>query len=86
MRRLFVRSFLNTEAFQRDPERYLPQYDGYCAFGVAMGQRFDVDPKTGQVIDGKLYLNLNHKILAEFNQDAPGFIQRADEKWPEVRS
>ena len=72
------------EMFDREPEKYVPQYDGYCAFGVAMGQLFDVDPKTGQVIDGKLYVNLNRKILADFNKDAKGYIAEAEKNWPDV--
>jgi uncharacterized membrane protein YkgB/YHS domain-containing protein len=74
------------EMFDAEPEKYLPQYDGYCAFGVAVGQLFDVDPRTGQVIDGKLYVNLNKKILGEFNKDPRGHIDKADANWPGLQS
>ena len=80
----YFASVQHKELFDREPERYLPQYDGYCAFGVAMGQLFDVDPKTGQVIDGKLYVNLNRKILADFNKNVKSYIEQADKKWPDV--
>ena len=72
------------QTFDRDPEQYIPQFNGYCAFGVAMGQLFDVDPRTGQVIDGRLYVNLNRKILADFNKNATGYIEEAERNWPDV--
>lgn len=80
----YFASVKHQQMFDREPEKYVPQYDGYCAFGVAMGQLFDVDPKTGQVIDGKLYVNLNRKILADFSKDARGYIEEAERNWPDV--
>lgn len=80
----YFASMEHKETFDRNPAKYVPQYDGYCAFGVAMGQLFDVDPKTGQVIDGKLYVNLNRKILADFKKDAKGYIEEAEKNWPGV--
>lgn len=46
--------------FKASPEKFLPQFDGYCAFAVAqMNQKVPVDPKTFRVDDGKLYLFFN---------------------------
>ncbi|MEM8873221.1 MAG: YHS domain-containing (seleno)protein [Planctomycetota bacterium] len=53
--------------FDADPEKYLPQYGGYCAYGVAIGRKFNADPHTWAIIDGKLYLNLNDQIAEVFN-------------------
>jgi len=83
-RRFHFATLENRDRFQRAPQRYLPQYGGYCALGVSMGQLFDVEPKTGQVIDGKLYVNLNNKILEEFNKDKSGHIKKAEENWPKL--
>ena len=47
------------DAFEDDPERYVPQYGGYCAYGVAVGAKFDGDPHPWRIVDGKFYLNLN---------------------------
>lgn len=50
----------NLNAFKQNPKKYLPQYDGYCAFAVAkMNQKVPVDPETFRVDDGKLYLFYN---------------------------
>ncbi len=55
--------FVNTEhlnSFKANPEKYLPQYDGYCAFAVAqMSKKIPVDPETFRIDDGKLYLFYN---------------------------
>lgn len=55
--------FSNSEhltQFKASPEKFLPQFDGYCAFAVAqMNQKVPVDPKTFRVDDGKLYLFFN---------------------------
>jgi hypothetical protein len=74
----------NRAAFLADPARYLPQYGGFCAWGVAeKGRLFDVDPEAAWTIhDGRLYLNFNAQLNAVFRQDAAGFAARAAGKWP----
>ena len=50
----------NLKLFKENPSKYLPQYDGYCAFAVAkMNKKVPVDPKTFRIDDGKLYLFFN---------------------------
>lgn len=55
--------FVNTKnltAFKSSPSKYLPQYDGYCAFAVAkMNKKVPVNPETFRIDDGKLYLFYN---------------------------
>jgi YHS domain-containing protein len=46
-------------AFEANPEKYVPHYGGFCAYGVAVGAKFDRDPMLWKIVDGKLYLNLN---------------------------
>jgi YHS domain-containing protein len=70
--------------FAADPEKYAPQYGGYCAFGVSRGYAVGVDPTAWKIVDGKLYLNYNHDVQAEWVKDIPGFIARADANWPKV--
>jgi len=47
------------DAFKADPGGYAPAYGGFCAYGVALGKKFDGDPRYWKIVDGKLYLNLN---------------------------
>ena len=74
----------NLAAFEADPERYAPQYGGFCAYGVAVGKKFDGDPLLWKVEDGKLYLNLNEEIYQTFLEDLDGNIDKADGNWPEI--
>ena len=74
------------DTFTADPALYAPQYGGYCAFGTAMGRKFDGDPNAWAVVDGKLYLNLNKNVQARWKEDVPGFIRGAENNWPLIRS
>lgn len=50
----------NLDTFNKDPEHYLPQYGGYCAYAMAMkGEKYGVNPKTYLITDEKLYLFYN---------------------------
>jgi YHS domain-containing protein len=72
------------ERFAADPERYAPQYGGYCAKAVSENQTADVDPEAWKIVDGKLYLNYSPKVQALWEQDIPGRIARADANWPRL--
>ncbi len=74
------------DAFAADPAKYAPQYGGYCAFGTAMGRKFDGDPHAWKVVDDKLYLNLNKNVQERWLTDVPGFIRGAENNWPIIRS
>lgn len=76
----------NRKRFSADPDRYVPQYGGYCAYGVSVGALFPVDVSTWQVRNGKLYLNLNPEILSAFNADFEGAIAKAEKNWPALRA
>ncbi len=71
-------------AFEADPQKYVPRFGGYCAFGVAEGALFPVDINTWQIRDGKLYLNLNPAVLELFNKDVQGYIAKAEKNWPNL--
>ncbi|MBO9478716.1 YHS domain-containing protein [Shimia sp. R11_0] len=73
-------------AFDADPEAYLPQYGGYCAFGAAMGFKFDGDPEYWKIVDGELFLNLSKDIQQRWEEDVPGLIARADDNWVNIES
>jgi YHS domain-containing protein len=71
--------------FVTNPEKYLPQYGGFCAVGTAYGHKVDTDPATGVVVNGKLYLNYNAKASAIFKKDPTGIIDSANSNWPKVK-
>ena len=71
------------DKFAANPEKYAPQYGGFCSWGVAQGKLFDVDPVNGwKVVDGKLYLNFNGDIHKVWEGDPAGFISKANRNWP----
>jgi YHS domain-containing protein len=78
-------SAANRDAFAAAPARYLPAYGGFCAYGVVLGKKFDVDPEAWKVVDGRLYLNLNKKIQATWLADVPGNIAKAETNWPTLK-
>ena len=72
------------KAFAATPEKYAPQFGGFCAYGTAAGHKAAIDPAAFSIVDGKLYLNYNSKVRDKWQQDEPGYIQKAQEAWPTV--
>jgi nicotinamidase-related amidase/YHS domain-containing protein len=72
---------MSKSEFESDPDRYAPQYGGFCAYGVSLGILLPVDITTAQVRNDKLYLNVNSAILEKFNADFDGSIDRANANW-----
>ncbi|KPD13483.1 YHS domain-containing (seleno)protein [Phaeobacter sp. 11ANDIMAR09] len=70
--------------FEANPEAYLPAYGGYCAFGTAMGFKFDGDPEYWKIVDNKLYLNLSKDIQTRWEGNIPGFVQDANGHWENI--
>jgi YHS domain-containing protein len=71
--------------FMANPERYLPAYGGYCAYGVAVGKKFVADPEVWKIVDGKLYLNLDRDIQRRWEKDIPGYLKKADANWSGIK-
>ena len=71
--------------FDSNPGKYVPQYDGYCAYGVSFGKKIEVDPTVFAIVDDKLYLNKNRVIGKSFNKDQKGYIAKADSQWPKIQ-
>jgi YHS domain-containing protein len=74
----------NRDLFARDPEKFAPQYGGFCAYAVSQGYTAPIDPDAWKIIDGKLYLNFDKKVQKLWEQDIPGFISKANANWPGV--
>ena len=75
----------NKESFKLNPERYAPQYGGYCAYGLSRGYKAPTEAGAFTIVDGKLYLNYNFDVRSEWNKDQKGYIGKADKNWPEVK-
>jgi len=76
----------NRDRFASAPQKFAPQYDGYCAFGVARGYKVGIDPLAFKVVSGKLYLNYSRSVQRQWSRDIPGFISKADANWPGLKN
>ncbi|MCA0230438.1 MAG: YHS domain protein [Bacteroidetes bacterium] len=70
------------EAFKANPEKYAPQFGGYCAYGVSENHKSPTDPNAWTIVDQKLYLNYSKKVKELWSKDIPNRIQKANEYWP----
>ncbi len=75
----------NRDRFVKSPERYSPQYGGYCAYAVSQGITADIDPKAWKIVEGKLYLNLSPGVARIWERDVPGYITKANKNWPTLK-
>lgn len=74
----------NRAAFLADPEKYAPQYGGYCAYAVAQGSTAKIEPDVWAIVDGKLYLNYSKDVQSRWQADRDNYIAAADKNWPGV--
>ena len=74
-------SATHRETFLKDPERYAPQYGGYCAWAMTRGEFADVDPTAWRIVSGKLFLNYDAAVQKKWERDVPGHILAADRRW-----
>ncbi len=83
----------NRDAFRKTPTKYLPQFDGFCAWGVgAKSAKYPINPETFEIIDGKLYLFFNGPFngsdfnsLEAWNTDQDNLLKAAAANWPTVQ-
>ena len=51
----YFASEVNKSKFEKSPEKFAPQYGGYCAIAMSEGAEANPNPKSWEVRDGKLY-------------------------------
>lgn len=66
----------NRALFIEEPERYAPQYGGYCAWAVSRGYTASTDPEAWMIVDEKLYLNYSKSVQAEWERISPATSPR----------
>lgn len=70
--------------FKAEPEKYAPQYGGYCAWAMSGGKTASVDPTVWHIENNKLYLNYNKKVQKEWFSNLEADIVAADKYYPEI--
>lgn len=74
----------NKATFEAAPERYVPAFGGYCAYGASNGYAAPVEIDTWQIVDGRLLLNYNKSIRRKFDADRAAYLRKADANWPGI--
>jgi len=75
----------NRDRFRANPNKYLPAYNGWCAWAMAeLNAKVDVEPTAYEIYDGKLYVFYDHADLNTrelWLKDPVGMVARADANW-----
>ncbi len=79
-------SAANRDAFAKAPDKYAPQFGGYCSWAVSRNYTADVDPAAFAVVNGKLYLNYSTDVQTRWRVDRDGNITKAEGNWPGLRA
>jgi YHS domain-containing protein len=79
----------NLDTFIKKPKKYTPQYGGFCAYAIGLkGEKVDINPKTFEIRDGKLYLFYNSWGTNTFElwqkEGAEKLQKQADENWKKI--
>ncbi len=82
----YFASASNRDMFKQNPEKFAPQYGGYCAYGMSDGHKAPTATDTWAILDGKLYFNYNKKVQELFNKDPKGRIEKANVFWPQIKN
>ena len=80
--------FANAEhqkMFAADPDRYAPQFSGYCAAGLSMGVKVEADPEAWVISDGKLYVFYSREASSRFAEGRAGMIAKAQANWTTLK-
>jgi YHS domain-containing protein len=82
----------NLNLFRENPEKYIPQFDGYCALAVSYGKKISIDPLTFKITDNKLYLFFKGKTthgavnsIETWNKNETKLLKKAEALWPDVK-
>ncbi len=83
-------SQVNLETFKADPDKFTPQYGGWCAYAMAdKGEKVSVNPKTFEIRDGKLFLFYNaffdNTLESWLEQNPNELIKKADANWSAIK-
>ncbi len=67
--------------FTASPEKYIPQFGGYCALGAAHNGAVPSDPQTFTIHKEKLYFNMSPPVATTWRLNPDFHIERATKAW-----
>lgn len=71
--------------FKATPQKYAPQFGGFCAYGVSRGYKVKIEPDAWEIFEGKLYLNYDLEIQQKWRKDKAGYVKKANANWMEIK-
>lgn len=71
--------------FKASPQKYAPQFGGFCSYGVSKGYKVKIEPEAWDIVEGKLYLNYDLDVQKTWRKDRPGYIKKANANWVEIK-
>jgi YHS domain-containing protein len=74
------------DLFKSNPEKYKPQFGGWCAYAVSLGRIAPIDVNTFSIVNDRLFIQHNQRAVSGWNKDVAGNITKADKYWPAVSS
>ena len=80
----FFSSQANLDLFKSAPEKYAPQYGGYCAYAIAIDRLVPIDPTQFTVLDNKLYLNYSPRIQRRWEKNRDNYLRDSEKNWPKL--
>lgn len=72
----------NLDLFKASPEKYAPQYGGYCAYAIAIDRLVPIDPTQFTVLNDKLYLNYSPRIQRRWEKNRDSYLRDSEKNWP----
>lgn len=76
----------NLSTFKANPEKYAPQFGGYCAYAVSQNSTAGIEPDKFSIVNGKLYLNYNKDVFEKWRLNKNKYIKDAERFWPGLSS
>lgn len=74
-------SAANRDLFAQNPDKYAPQFGGFCANGLSQGKKVVADPLAWTIVDGKLYLKFSEGARDRWRADQAAKIKQAEDNW-----
>ena len=72
------------DLFAANPEKYAPQYGGYCSWAASRDYVATTNPKAWEIVDDKLYLNFSLPVHTLWRIKKRENISKADANWPDL--
>jgi YHS domain-containing protein len=69
--------------FDKEPKKYIPEYNGYCANGIVYGIPWGGDADSFKMINGKLYMFGGQGSRDGWDLDVPRNLALAEKYWKE---